>query len=73
MFLSDKNLSLAKDSCRDIIAMAAADMRDAAEGRQEQSCPVLGSLASISPKKSDPGSVRYAIFIFQVLIWDTHH
>ena len=59
MFLSDMNLSLAQDSCRDIIAMAAAEMRDAAEGRQVRSCPVMEALASISLKKSDPGNVIY--------------
>lgn len=46
---------LNQDKCRDLISFAAAEMRDAAEGRQVRPCPVLSALAMINPKKSDPG------------------
>ena len=44
---------LCKDKCRDIIAFAAAEMRDAAEGQQVRPCPALSALATVHPKKSD--------------------
>ena len=44
-----------KEKCTEIIAFAAAEMRDA---RQDciSTCPVLEALASVDPKKSDSES-----------------
>ena len=52
-----------QDSCRGIIADAAADLRDAAEGRQVRPCPVLTALATVNPKKSAPGMYIY-VYIY---------
>ena len=50
-----------QDNCRDIIAYAAAELRDAAEGRQVRPCPVLTALATVNPKKSAPGMSIYNV------------
>ena len=51
-----------QDNCRDIIAYAAAELRDAAEGRQVRPCPVLTALATVNPKKSAPGMSIYTMY-----------
>jgi len=38
----------------DIIAFAAAEMRDVAEGFGSRPCPILTSLATAHPKKAEP-------------------
>ena len=57
------NLTLPQGDCRDIIAFAAADKRDAHERGMPQDCPILSALATINPKKSDPGIIYIICFV----------
>ena len=66
-----------QDNCRDIIAYAAAELRDAAEGRQVRPCPVLTALATVNPKKSAPGMSIYiqciiCVFLYMWIMWGVH-
>ena len=42
-----------QEKCTDIIAFAAAEMADVADGVHSSPCPVLSCLAKADPKKSD--------------------
>lgn len=61
VYMICSNLSHPQGDCRDIIAFAAADKRDAQERGMPQDCPILSALATINPKKSDPGMIYNSI------------
>ena len=45
-------LAMSQEKCTDIIAFAAAEMADVADGVHSSPCPVLSRLAKADPKKS---------------------
>lgn len=55
-------MPMSQESCTDIIAFAAAEMKDVASGFGTRPCPVLSSLARADPKKSDP---RHWLYEYQ--------